>query len=97
MDFMRKKICLSVFLFFHVCFITADAALNVSTIPFSDGFSHLFGEGNILHATDDKSLQLHLNQRTGKKKNLYDRSYFFAEELLQNIYIFFSIKRRRYI
>ncbi|OIT39646.1 PREDICTED: probable xyloglucan endotransglucosylase/hydrolase protein 30 isoform X2 [Nicotiana attenuata] len=89
MDFIRKKICLSVFLFFHVCFITADAALNVSTIPFSDGFSHLFGEGNILHATDDKSLQLHLNQRTGsgfKSSDLYNHGFFSAKIKLPSDY-----------
>lgn len=58
------KICLSVLFFFHVWFCRAFN--DVSTIPFNKGFSHLFGDGNILHANDDNSLQLHLNQNTGK-------------------------------
>lgn len=37
----------------------------VETIEFNKGFAPLFGDGNILHSHDDKSVNLHLNQYTG--------------------------------
>lgn len=48
------------------CVAYAAAALNIpATIPFTKGFSPLFGEGNIIPSADDQSVQLHLNQYTG--------------------------------
>ncbi|KAF3621241.1 putative xyloglucan endotransglucosylase/hydrolase protein 28 [Capsicum annuum] len=86
MDFIRMKICLSVLLFLNVWFCTA---FDVSTIPFNKGFSHLFGDANILHATDDNSLQLHLNQNTGsgfKSSDLYNHGLFSAKIKLPSDY-----------
>lgn len=42
-----------------------DDAFNISTIPFTKGFTPLFGEHNIIPSTDDHSVQLRLNRYSG--------------------------------
>ncbi|KAH6755650.1 xyloglucan endotransglucosylase/hydrolase 30 [Perilla frutescens var. hirtella] len=67
----------------------ATAALNITTTPFSKGFTPLFGEPNIIPSVDDRSLQLHLNQYTGsgfKSSNLYNHGLFSAKIKLPSDY-----------
>ncbi|XP_059633737.1 probable xyloglucan endotransglucosylase/hydrolase protein 30 [Cornus florida] len=78
----RRLICLSLLL--HLCY-----ALNVTTIPFNEGFSPLFGESNIIRSSDDKSVNLLLNQYTGsgfKSSDLYNRGFFSAKIKLPSEY-----------
>lgn len=67
----------------------ATTAFNISTIPFSKGFTPLFGEPNILPSLDDRSVQLHLNQYTGsgfKSSDLYNYGFFSAKIKLPSDY-----------
>ncbi|MCD7446896.1 hypothetical protein HAX54_018867 [Datura stramonium] len=63
-------------------------AFDVSTIPFNKGFSHLFGDANILHAAmilDVTSSQ----QNTGsgfKSSDLYNHGFFSAKIKLPSDY-----------
>ncbi|KAL3815194.1 hypothetical protein ACJIZ3_016462 [Penstemon smallii] len=78
---------LFVSLFFHVAVSTA--ALNLQSIPFTKGFSPLFGEPNIIPSADDQSVQLHLNQYTGsgfKSSDLYSHGLFSAKIKLPSDY-----------
>ncbi|XP_051123919.1 probable xyloglucan endotransglucosylase/hydrolase protein 30 [Andrographis paniculata] len=62
---------------------------NVSTIPFSKGFSPIFGDANIFHSSDDRSVQLHLNQYTGsgfRSSDLYSHGLFSAKIKLPSDY-----------
>ncbi|PIN10366.1 Xyloglucan:xyloglucosyl transferase [Handroanthus impetiginosus] len=75
---------LPIFLLFRVLCAAGHAAtaVNVSTIPFTKGFSPLFGEGNIIPSEDDRSVKLNLNQYTGsgfKSSDLYNHGYFSAK------------------
>ncbi|GFP88569.1 probable xyloglucan endotransglucosylase/hydrolase protein 30 [Phtheirospermum japonicum] len=65
------------------------AAFNISTVPFSKGFSPLFGESNIVTSSNDQSVQLHLNQYTGsgfQSSDLYNHGFFSAKIKLPSDY-----------
>ncbi|KAK6162750.1 hypothetical protein DH2020_002591 [Rehmannia glutinosa] len=65
------------------------AAFKTSTVPFSKGFSPLFGETNIIPSKDDQSVQLHLNQYTGsgfQSSDLYNHGFFSAKIKLPSDY-----------
>lgn len=66
MDKLKISVPAAFLLLLHVlsC-ISHAAAFNISTIPFTQGFTPLFGEPNIIRSDDDHSVQLHLNQYTG--------------------------------
>ncbi|PIN15869.1 Xyloglucan:xyloglucosyl transferase [Handroanthus impetiginosus] len=79
----------------HVLLCVAQTSIafnninNISTIPFSKGFSPLFGESNIIPSQDDQSVQLHLNQYTGsgfKSSDLYNHGFFSAKIKLPSDY-----------
>ncbi|KAL6575586.1 putative xyloglucan endotransglucosylase/hydrolase protein 30 [Orobanche hederae] len=62
---------------------------NISTVPFSKGFSPLFGEANIISSSDDLSVQLHLNRFTGsgfQSSDLYNHGFFSAKIKLPSYY-----------
>ncbi|GER45156.1 xyloglucan endotransglucosylase/hydrolase 14 [Striga asiatica] len=77
-------------LLFHVFICAAFAeSFNIPTVPFSKGFTNLFGEPNIVKAEDDQSVQLHLNQITGsgfRSSNLYNHGFFSAKIKLPSDY-----------
>lgn len=60
---------LSLFLFFFSFF--ANAAFDLATIPFNDGYSPLFGHGNVVRSSDGNGVQLLLDRYTGKIKLYY--------------------------
>lgn len=67
----------------------ATTTFNISTTPFSKGFTPLFGEPNILPSLDDRSVQIHLNQYTGsgfKSSDLYSYGFFSAKIKLPSDY-----------
>lgn len=43
----------------------AATAFNLSTLPFDDGFSHLFGNDNLVRCGDGRSARLTLNRYSG--------------------------------
>ncbi|KAL6495625.1 putative xyloglucan endotransglucosylase/hydrolase protein 30 [Orobanche gracilis] len=62
---------------------------NISTVPFSKGFSPLFGEANIISSSDDRSVKLHLNRYTGsgfQSSDLYNHGFFSAKVKLPSYY-----------
>ncbi|KAI3448986.1 hypothetical protein Pfo_005651 [Paulownia fortunei] len=76
-------------LLLHVSCVAHAAAINISTIPFTKGFTPLFGEPNIIPSADDRSVQLHLNQHTGsgfKSSDLYSHGFFSAKIKLPSDY-----------
>ncbi|CAI9103346.1 OLC1v1001809C1 [Oldenlandia corymbosa var. corymbosa] len=93
----RKKlhIFLCIFLFFHHHHHAAarpsssSSVSPIATIPFSAGFSPLFGDANIKRSPDDASVHLHLNQLTGsgfKSSDLYNHGFFSAKIKLPSDY-----------
>ncbi|XP_052192542.1 probable xyloglucan endotransglucosylase/hydrolase protein 30 [Diospyros lotus] len=67
----------------------AAAAFNITTIPFDKAFDPLFGHGNIVRSSDDKSVSLLLNQYTGsgfKSSDLYNHAFFSAKIKLPSDY-----------
>ncbi|XP_075510943.1 putative xyloglucan endotransglucosylase/hydrolase protein 30 [Primulina tabacum] len=65
------------------------AAFNISNIPFSKGFSPLFGDANVIPSADDRSVRLQLNQYTGsgfKSSDLYSHGFFSAKIKLPSDY-----------
>ena len=57
----------TVFIFFLLLLtrMAAVAAFDVPTTPFSEGFSHLFGNDNLIRSKDDQSVRLSLNRYSG--------------------------------
>ncbi|KAI3444885.1 hypothetical protein Pfo_001550 [Paulownia fortunei] len=83
------KLKYSLPIFLLLLHVAHAAAFNVSTIPFTKGFSPLFGEVNILPSADDQSVQLHLNQYTGsgfQSSDLYNHGFFSAKIKLPSDY-----------
>ncbi|CAK9158144.1 unnamed protein product [Ilex paraguariensis] len=81
--------CLSL-LFILNLFYPANAEFNSLTrIPFSKGFSPLFGDGNLMRSSDDKSVRLLLSQYTGsgfRSSDLYNHGFFSAKIKLPSEY-----------
>ncbi|KAL1535860.1 putative xyloglucan endotransglucosylase/hydrolase protein 30 [Salvia divinorum] len=79
------------FLLLHVlCLcISHAAAFNISIIPFTQGFTPLFGESNLIPSQDDRSVQLHLTQYTGsgfRSSDHYNHGFFSAKIKLPSDY-----------
>ena len=55
---------LSVLLFIFFGF--TNAAFDLATIPFNDGYSPLFGDGNVVRSDDGNGVRLLLDRFTGK-------------------------------
>ncbi|KAL8500616.1 hypothetical protein ACS0TY_020264 [Phlomoides rotata] len=87
---MDKLIYSLTILLLHVssCY-ASSSSFNISTIPFAQGFTPLFGEPNIIRSSDDQSVQLHLNLNTGsgfKSSDLYNHGFFSAKIKLPSDY-----------
>lgn len=56
-----------------VCFFSciANAAFNVSTISFDEGYTPLFGDGNLVRSPNGRSARLLLDRFTGININIY--------------------------
>lgn len=55
-------------LFFFSLFLlfsSTASAFDLATIPFNDGYSHLFGDGNVVRSADGNGVQLLLDRYTG--------------------------------
>ncbi|XAR54261.1 Xyloglucan:xyloglucosyl transferase [Bertholletia excelsa] len=82
--------CFSLLIFFFLHLLSSStAAFNVTTIPFSRGFSPLFGDANVVRSSDDRKVKLVLNQYTGsgfKSSDLYDHGFFSARVKLPSDY-----------
>lgn len=48
-----------------LCSIDVSSAFKVTTLAFDEGYSHLFGDKNMIHSSDGRRVKLHLNQYTG--------------------------------
>lgn len=48
-----------------VCLAAAASAFDVPTVAFEEGFSPLFGDGNLVRARDDRAARLLLDRRSG--------------------------------
>lgn len=67
-----------------------DAAFsNLTTIPFNQGYSPLFGDGNLVRSPDGKGVRLLLDRFTGSgfiSSNLYNHGFFSANIKLPSDY-----------
>ncbi|CAL9753193.1 unnamed protein product [Musa acuminata subsp. burmannicoides] len=71
------------------CIVTAAVALNVTTLPFDEGFCHLFGDDNLVRSPDGRSARLILNRYSGSgfiSNDLYDHGFFSASIKLPSDY-----------
>ncbi|KAK6919852.1 Glycoside hydrolase family 16 [Dillenia turbinata] len=97
MNGQLKFIACVLLLFIHLydlCY-TAEAAFDhqLHTIRFSEGFSHLFGEGNFVPSSDGKGVRLLLDRFSGIyfcsgfiSSDLYDHGFFSANIKLPSNY-----------
>ncbi|KAF8412603.1 hypothetical protein HHK36_000572 [Tetracentron sinense] len=79
------------FIFSLLLFLScvADAAFNVTTISFDEGYSPLFGDGNLLRSPDGKNVRLSLDRSTGSgfiSSDLYLHGFFSANIKLPSDY-----------
>ncbi|KAK9274435.1 hypothetical protein L1049_021682 [Liquidambar formosana] len=73
---------------FFFC-ITNAAAFNLTTIKFDEGYSPLFGDGNVDRSPDGKSVRLLLDRYTGSgfiSSNMYQHGFFSANIKLPSDY-----------
>ncbi|URE36339.1 xyloglucan endotransglucosylase hydrolase protein 30 [Musa troglodytarum] len=71
------------------CMVAAAAALNLTTLSFDDGFSHLFGNENLIRSPDGRSARLTLDRYSGSgfiSNDLYDHGFFSASIKLPSDY-----------
>lgn len=54
-----------ILIFCLFCNSVANASLNVTSIRFNEGYSPLFGDGNLVRSPDGKSVRLLLDRFTG--------------------------------
>ncbi|KAJ0016988.1 hypothetical protein Pint_10177 [Pistacia integerrima] len=74
--------------FFSFIF-TTSSAFNVSTISLDEGYSHLFGEGNLVRSPDGRNARLILNRASGASfisSSLYNHGFFSAMIKLPSYY-----------
>lgn len=77
------------FFFFFVSFFCAASSFNLSVISFDQGYTHLFGEGNLVRSSDGRSVRLLLDRYTGSgfiSANLYNHGFFSANIKLPSEY-----------
>lgn len=70
---------------FCFCNFVANASFNVSTIRFDEGYSPLFGDGNLVRSPDGKSVRLLLDRFTGisfRNRSVYERIRFLISVVL---------------
>ncbi|RWW50675.1 hypothetical protein BHE74_00043048 [Ensete ventricosum] len=60
----------SMVLFFLLSLVAATEALDVPTLTFGEGFSHLFGNDNLIRSADDRSVRLTLNRYSGRGRDV---------------------------
>lgn len=77
--------------FLSLSFIgNASAAFkNLTTVSFSEGYSHLFGDANLVRSSDDKTARLLLDRYTGSgfiTSDLYEHGFFSANIKLPSEY-----------
>ncbi|KAJ7953396.1 Xyloglucan endotransglucosylase/hydrolase [Quillaja saponaria] len=74
---------------FLLLFSFTNADFNVTTIPFNHGYSHLFGEGNLVRSPDGKGVRLLLDRFTGSgfiSSSMYQHGFFSANIKLPSGY-----------
>ncbi|URE03130.1 xyloglucan endotransglucosylase hydrolase protein 30 [Musa troglodytarum] len=79
----------TLFFVFFLLLFAPMAAFDVPTIPFSEGFSHLFGNDNLIRSKDDRSVRLSLNRYSGSgfiSSELYEHGFFSASIKLPRDY-----------
>ncbi|PON85436.1 Xyloglucan endotransglucosylase/hydrolase [Trema orientale] len=93
-----KSVCsssegrLTSFGLFCVVFFTlagAAAGFNLATIPFDEGYSPLFGDGNLVRSPDGRAVRLLLDRFTGSgfiSSSLYHHGFFSANIKLPSDY-----------
>ncbi|KAJ4950692.1 hypothetical protein NE237_027524 [Protea cynaroides] len=82
MGVLRRLRCSLSFLLSLAFISIARAALNVTTIPFQEGYSPLFSDFNIHPSPDGKSVNLNLNRYSGSgfvSSNLYNHGFYSAD------------------
>ncbi|PIA58727.1 hypothetical protein AQUCO_00500577v1 [Aquilegia coerulea] len=65
------------------------ASFNVTTLSFDEGYSPLFGDGNLIRSSDGKSVRLLLDRFTGSgfiSSDLYQHGFFSAKIKLPSDY-----------
>ncbi|OIW10691.1 hypothetical protein TanjilG_16063 [Lupinus angustifolius] len=76
-------------IFFFFFFSFSNAAFDLATIPFSDGYSLLFGGSNVVRTADDNGVKLLLDRYTGSgfiSSNMYRYGFFSANIKLPSNY-----------
>ncbi|CAL9089353.1 unnamed protein product, partial [Musa textilis] len=79
----------SMVLFFLLGLVAATEAFDVPTLTFGEGFSHLFGNDNLIRSADDRSVRLTLNSYSGSgfiSSDLYEHGFFSASIKLPKDY-----------
>ncbi|XVE57373.1 hypothetical protein DITRI_Ditri04bG0086400 [Diplodiscus trichospermus] len=77
------------FFFFFSWFFLSTAAFNVSTLSFDEGYSPLFGDGNLVRSPDGHSVRLLLDVYTGSgfiSSSMYQHGFFSAKIKLPSDY-----------
>ncbi|KAF4366993.1 hypothetical protein F8388_022781 [Cannabis sativa] len=88
----RRGIILTSLGLLSVVFYTltgAAAAFNLATIPFDEGYSPLFGDGNLVRSPDGRAVRLLLNRFTGSgfiSSSHYNHGFFSANIKLPSDY-----------
>ncbi|XP_073297027.1 probable xyloglucan endotransglucosylase/hydrolase protein 28 [Primulina huaijiensis] len=62
-------------------FSVSGSSRNLPIVSFDEGYSHLFGDGNLMVLKDGKSVHISLDERTGSgfvSQDLYHHGYFSA-------------------
>ncbi|KAK0603505.1 hypothetical protein LWI29_005643 [Acer saccharum] len=76
-----KTLAPSFFFFFLFCITNIAEAFNFTTISFDEGFSHLFGDGNLVRSPDGQNVRLLLDRYTGAgfiSSSMYNHGFFSA-------------------
>ncbi|KAE9613270.1 hypothetical protein Lal_00027389 [Lupinus albus] len=80
-------LCSLIFFFFFFSF--SNAAFDLATIPFNDGYSSLFGGSNVVRTADGNGVNLLLDRYTGSgfiSSNMYRYGFFSANIKLPSNY-----------
>ncbi|KAI4328023.1 hypothetical protein L6164_020420 [Bauhinia variegata] len=81
---------LSLLLIIIFFFSSTNAAFNnITTIPFNDGYSPLFGDDNVVRSPDGNGVRLHLDRFSGSgfiSSNMYQYGFFSARIKLPSAY-----------
>ncbi|OIV92973.1 hypothetical protein TanjilG_20635 [Lupinus angustifolius] len=79
----------SLILLFFFFFSFSNSTFDLATIPFSDGYSPLFGDANVVRTSDDNGVKLLLDRYTGSgfiSSNMYQYGFFSANIKLPSNY-----------